>query len=131
MKFILLLLFCDRFIIVIRCLFHNRNMILIFVRIEIYIFRKIFITRSMISLSLFEIYFIIIILYSTYCRYLTFILISLFDFNFYENRKLMIFVNIFIMRLIILLLLFDDYFIYLIFDLLLLFDVRRLKKLKN
>ena len=41
----------------------------------------------MILLSLFEIHFIIIILRLIYYYYSKFILLSLFDFNFRENRN--------------------------------------------
>ena len=89
----------------------------------------------MISLSLFEDYFIIIILRSTYCRYLIFTLLSLFDFNSRENRN-SYFVKtfllcireshycylMFIMRSIILLSLSNIHFNYSIFISLSLFD---------
>ena len=68
---------------------------------EFYYYYSIFIIRSIISLSLFDIYF----------NYLIFISLSLFDFNFRENLNLC-FSRIFIMRSIISLLLFDNYFIY-------------------
>ena len=64
-----------------------------------------FIIRSIILLSLFDIYF----------NYSTFISLSLFDFNFRKNLN-SCFSHIFIMRSIILLLLFNDYFIYLTLD---------------
>ena len=57
--------------------------------------------RSIILLSLLD----------TYFNYSTFILLSLFDFNFRENFNTC-FSYIFIVRSIILLLLFDNYFIY-------------------
>ena len=60
-----------------------------------------FIIRSIILLSLFDIYF----------NYLTFILLSLLDFNFRESLN-SYFSHIFIVRSIVSLLLFDDYFIY-------------------
>ena len=60
-----------------------------------------FIIRSIILLSLFNVYF----------NYSTFILLSLFDFNFRKNLN-SYFSHIFIVRSIISLLLFDDYFIY-------------------
>ena len=68
---------------------------------ESYCYYSIFIIRSIISLSLFDAYF----------NYLTFILLSLFDFNFRERLN-SCFSHIFIVRSIISLLLFDDYFIY-------------------
>ena len=89
----------------------------------------------MTSLSLFENHFIIIILRSIYYRYLTLILLSLFDFNFYKSRnsyfvktfslcvrEFYYYYSIFIMRLTISLSLFDTYFNYSTFILLLLFD---------
>ena len=123
------------FILFIRRTFYYCYSILILARVEIRVFQKTFITRLMILLSLFEDYFIIIILCSIYYRYSTLILLSLFDFNFRENRNsyfVKIFslcvrkshccYSIFIMRLIILLSLFDAYFNYLTFISLSLFD---------
>ena len=89
----------------------------------------------MILLSLFENYFIIIILRSTYYHYSTLISLLLFDFNFRKNRnsyfvktfslcarEFYYYYSIFIMRLIILLSLFDIYFNYLTLILLSLLD---------
>ena len=87
-------------------------------------------------LSLFENYFIVIILRSIYYRYSKIIsLLLLFDFNSRENRnsyfiktsslcarELYYYYSIFIMRLTILLSLFDAYFNYSTFILLLLSD---------
>ena len=124
-------LFDAHLIVVIRCSFYlfeahyYHYPILILARIEIRVFRKTFITRSVISLSLFEDHFIIIILRSTYCRYLTFILLSLLGFDFRENRNpcfiktLLLCVreshycySMFIIRSIISLSLFDTHFNY-------------------
>ena len=68
--------------------------------------------RLMILLSLFEDYFIVVIMRSIYCRYLTFISLSLFDFNFRENRNSCFFKYIFIMRSRTLLLLFSAYYVF-------------------
>ena len=113
------------FILFIRRIFYYRYSILIFARIEIRVFQKIFITRPMILLLLFENYFIIVILRSTYYNYLTLILLSLFDFDFHKNRNSYFiktfslcaresyyFYSIFIIRSIISLSLFDIYFNY-------------------
>ena len=123
------------FTLFIRRLFHYYYSILIFARIEIRIFQKAFITRSMTLLSLFEDYFIIVILRLIYYRYSKFILLSLLDFNVYENRnsyfiktfslcarEFYYYYSIFIMRSIILLSLFDIYFNYSTLILLSLFD---------
>ena len=75
------------FILFIRYLFHYRYSILIFAKVEIRVFQKAFITRSMISLSLFKDYFIIVILCSIHYRYSKFILLLLFDFDFHESRN--------------------------------------------
>ena len=89
----------------------------------------------MISLLLFENYFIIVILRSIHYYYSKFILLSLFDFNFHKNqnsyfvkifslcvREFHYYYSIFIIRSITLLSLFDIYFNYLIFISLSLFD---------
>ena len=68
-------------------------------------YKNIFIMRSRISLSLLDVYF----------SYLTFILLSLFDFDFRKSSN-SYFSHIFIMRPIVSLLLFGDHFIYLTFD---------------
>ena len=72
---------------------------------KFYRYYSIFIIRSIISLSLFDIYF----------NYLTFISLSLFDFDFRKNLN-SCFSYIFIVCSIILLLLFNDYLIYLTLD---------------
>ena len=98
----------------------------------------------MILLSLFEDYIIIIILYSIYYRYSKFISLSLFDFNFYENRN-SYFVktfslcvreshccySIFIIRSIISLSLFDAHFNYSTLISLSLFDFGFYKSLNS
>ena len=97
-KFILLLLFDFNF-------HKNRNSYFIKTFLlcarEFYYYYSIIIIRSIILLSLFDIYF----------NYLTFISLSLFDFNFRESLN-SYFSYIFIIRSIVSLLLFDDYFIY-------------------
>ena len=120
---ILLLLFENYFIIIILYLIHYHYLTLISLLLFDFNFRKnrnsyfiktfllcaresyyyysIFIMRSIISLSLFDIYF----------NYLTLILLLLSDFDFRENSN-SCFSYIFIMRSIISLLLFNDYFIY-------------------
>ena len=75
------------FILLIRRLFHYYYLVLILARIEIRVFQKTFITRSMILLSLFEDYLIVVILRSIYYRYSTLILLLLFDFNSRKNRN--------------------------------------------
>ena len=81
-------------------------------RVEIRVSRKTFIMRSMISLSLFKNYLIIVIIRSIYCRYSMLILLSLPDFDFHENRNSCFFKYIFIMRSRISLLLFNVYYTF-------------------
>ena len=120
-------LFEDHFIIVVLRLIHCHYLTLILLSLFDFNFREnrnsyfvktfllcvreshyyysIFIIRSIILLSLFDIYF----------NYSTLISLSLFDFNFRKSLN-SCFSHIFIMRSIVLLLLFDDYFIYSTFD---------------
>ena len=113
------------FILFIQYSFYYYYPILILAIIEIRVFQKTFITRSIILLSLFKNYLIIIILRSTYYYYLTLISLSLFDFDFRENRnsyfiktsslcvrEFHYYYSMFIIRPIISLSLFDIYFNY-------------------
>ena len=108
---------------------------MILAKIEIRIFQKAFITRSIVLLSLFENHFIIIILRLIYYYYSKLISLSLFDFNFRENRnsyfikisflcarEFYCYYSMFIIYSITLLSLFNTHFNYSIFILLSLFD---------